>query len=133
MVSLFPLIVIILGFISTRFVTQLRASACRNSGILDAYITGFIKALQQLRAIAITTHLIGTGTLSFRAPSTIFKGTQQNELRIEENIKVVVKRTFFSSLFFCCEVTFPWRNFLQMAMLLPQIILPAMTPYDERA
>lgn len=129
-VASLPLITTISVFISARFLTQLKAIACRNSGILSAYITGFIKALEQLRAKVITNHLV-TETLSFTRVDEISRGIQQSKVTKEANIKVFVKRTFCSSLFFCCDVMFPCWNFLQTAMLLPQMRLIAETLYNE--
>ena len=109
--------------ILTRFLTQHWTTACLNSGILSAYITGFIIALEQLRKRARKEYLIDIIIPRYLRPDTKSKGSQQTKARMEANINVLVKRTFCVSLFCCCEATRLCLIFLQIAILKAQVII----------
>ena len=109
--------------ILTRFLTQHWTTACLNSGILSAYITGFIIALEQLRKRARKEYLIDIVVPRYLKPDTKSKGSQQTKARMEANINVLVKRAFCVSLFCCCEATRLCLIFLQIAILKAQVII----------
>ena len=108
-------------FVSSSLPRQYEDSACLNSGILNAYTTGFTKELEKSRIPAITRYLKGIETASMLRLCQIIRGSHDSKARRDTNSSVFVKRFFCGALLSCCKATLPCRNFIQMPMLQPHM------------